>query len=354
MDLDITNNVLDSALNALYFYGTNGFGATVLMDITGMNAVNTAFGVYLDYPVGHAADIMNVRILSSTFRDNHRGFLFINQPGQGLLPIDIRDTQVIDFGDWGGYAFFMGSNMGAVVKVDIRTSSFQAAPGSLGDVYAGFGPVTMNFYYIDSITTGVANDWDQVIRVLWKVDVEVVIGKNMDTPAPAGIVVYALDQYGTQSFISVTDSTGKVTGQYVNGVIIAYAGGRSYAGPSVQTMVAEWGPFNSTTAATFSGNATVRIYMTADNDADGLHDAIDPDDDNDGVPDGQDANPLAAGFLDFAAPPYSLHLWVLLGLIGAFVITLVLKLWMGSPLQVRRPPPPPEEAFMEESPPPRE
>ncbi len=266
----------------------------------------------------------------------------------------VRDTQVIDFGDWGGYAFFMGSNIGAVVEVDVWTSSFQGASGSLGDVYAGFGPVTMNFYYIDSITTGVANDWDQVIRVLWNVDVEVVIGKNMDTPAPAGIVVYARDQFGTQSFISVTDSTGKVTGQYVSGVIIAYAGGTSYDGPSIQTVVAEWGPFNSTTAATFSGNATIRIYMTADNDADGLHDAIDPDDDNDGVPDAQDANPLAAGFLDFAAPPYSLHLWVLLALIGAFVITLVLKLWTGSPLQVRRPPPPPEEAYVEESPPPRE
>ncbi len=352
VDLDISNNVLDSGLHGIYFYGTSGFGATVLVDITGLNVVDTAFGVTLDFPVGHAADIMNVRIMGSTFRNNHRGFLFINQPGQGLLPIDIQTTQVIDFGDWGGYAFFMGSNFGAIVQVDVRTSSFQAAPGSLGDVYAGFGPVTMNFYYIDSISTGVANDWDQFIRVLWNVDVEVFIGKGVDTPAQAGIVVYALDQFGVQSFISVTDSTGKVTGQYVPGVIISYAGGTSFAGPSVQTVVAEWGPFNSTTAATFSGNDTVRIHMTADNDADGLHDAVDPDDDNDGIPDDQDANPLAAGFLDYAAPPYSLHLWVLLGLIGAFVITLVIKLWKGGPLQIRRPPAPPEEAPMEESPPP--
>ncbi len=156
-------------------------------------------------------------------------------------------------------------------------------------------------------------------------------------------MVYAVDQFGIQSFISVTDDSGTVTDQYVSGVIIAYGGGSPFAGPAIQTMVAEWGPFNGTTAATFTGNSTVRIYLTADNDGDGLHDAADPDDDNDGVPDGQDANPLAAGFLDYAAPPYSLHLWVLLGLIGAFVVTIVIRIWQGAPLQGRKPPKPPNE-----------
>jgi hypothetical protein len=202
----------------------------------------------------------------------------------------------------------------------------------------------MNFWFIDSITSGVSNDPTQIIRTLWVVDVEVLIGKNLDVRAPSGIVVYALDQFDRQSFMSVTDSTGMVTDQLVSGNIIAYTGGTSYAGPAVNTLVAEWGPFNATQAATFTSNATVQMLFTADNDADGLHNAVDPDDDNDGIPDAVDQNPLAAGFLDYAAPPYSLHLWVLLGLVGAFVVTLVLKMWGGSSIQIRKKPPkPPKE-----------
>ena len=344
--IDITTNVLDGGLHAVYFYGTTGLGATILVDISGLTVTESAFGVTLDFPVGHAADIMNVRIADSTFLNNHRGFLFMNQVGWGLLPVEVSNVQVTGFGTWGGYAFFMGANNGGIAQVNVRGSTFLASSGALGDVYAGTGPLTMNFWFIDSITSGVSNDPAQVIRTLWMVDVEVLIGKNLDTRAPAGIVVYALDQFGRQSFMSVTDSSGMVTGQLVSGNIIAWTGGTSYAGPAVTRLVAEWGPFNATQAATFTSNGTVTILFTADNDGDGLHDAIDPDDDNDGVPDAVDQNPLAAGFLDYKAPPYSLHLWVFLGLIGAFVLTLVLKLWMGSPMQIRKkkPPKPPAEA----------
>ncbi|MFQ5908477.1 MAG: right-handed parallel beta-helix repeat-containing protein [Thermoplasmata archaeon] len=356
-DIDITSNVLDGGLHAVYFHGTSGLGATILFDISQLTVTESAFGVTLDFPVGHAADIMNVRIADSTFLNNHRGFLFMNQPGWGLLPVDIRNVQVTGFGTWGGYAFFMGANNGGIVEVNVHSSTFQAASGALGDVYAGTGPLTMNFWYIDSITSGVSNDPAQIIRTLWVVNVEVMIGKNLDTRAPSGIVVYATDQFGRQSFMSVTDSTGMVTGQLVSGNIIAYTGGTSYAGPAVNALIAEWGPFNATQAATFTSNATVQIFFTADNDGDGLHNAVDPDDDNDGIPDAVDQNPLAAGFLDYAAPPYSLHLWVLLGLIGAFVIALILRMWGGSPIQMRkkRPPKPPKEPVgMEEPLPPIE
>jgi hypothetical protein len=343
-DIDITSNVLDGGLHGVYFHGTYGLGATILMDISQLTVTESAFGVTLDFPVGHAADIMNVRIADSTFLNNHRGFLFLNQPGWGLLPVDIRNVQVTGFGTWGGYAFFMGANNGGIVDVNVYSSTFQAASGALGDVYAGTGPLTMNFWFIDSITSGVSNDPTQIIRTLWVVNVEVLIGKNLDVRAPSGIVVYALDQFDRQSFMSVTDSTGMVTDQLVSGNIIAYTGGTSYAGPAVNTLVAEWGPFNATQAATFTSNATVQMFFTADNDADGLHNAVDPDDDNDGIPDAVDQNPLAAGFLDYAAPPYSLHLWVLLGLVGAFVVTLVLKMWGGSSIQIRKKPPkPPKE-----------
>ncbi|MFQ5552954.1 MAG: right-handed parallel beta-helix repeat-containing protein [Thermoplasmata archaeon] len=340
-DIDIASNVLDGGLYAVYFYGTTGFGATILLDVSQLTVTESAFGVALDFPVGHAADIMNVRIADSTFLNNHRGFMFMGQPGFGLLPVDVRNVQATGFGTWGGYAFFMGANSGGIVEVNVRSSTFQAASGALGDVYAGTGPLTMNFWFIDSITSGVSNDPSQVIRTLWTVNVEVITGKNLDVRAPSGIVVFAVDQFGRQSFMSVTDSSGMVMGQLVSGNIIAYAGGTSYAGPAVNTLVAEWGPFNATQAATFNGNSTVQIFFTADNDGDGLHNGVDPDDDNDGVPDVVDQNPFAAGFLDYKAPPYSFHLWVLLGLIGAFILTLVLKLWTGSPLQIRKKPPKP-------------
>lgn len=348
-DITLSGNVLDRGLHGLYVYGTYGYGATVLLDITQMTAVDTAFGITLDFPVGHPADIMNVRIQDSTFQNNQRGFLFLNQAGLGLLPIEIQNVEVTGFGAWGGYAFFMGANVGGIVQLDVWNSNFQAATGALGDVYAGFGPVTMNFWYIDSITKGVANSPGQIIRTVWTVDVQVLTGRNLDTPVPAGIVVYARDQFGQQSFIAVTDSEGMVRGQMVSGVIIAYANGSAYAGPAIQTLVAKWGPFNGTIAATFAGNSTTQIFLIADNDGDGLHDAVDPDDDNDGIADSLDANPWSAGFLDYQAPPYSMHLWVLLGLIGAIALTIVFKLWRGQSLQIRRPPEPPPRGAARES-----
>lgn len=350
VDVSITDTVLESGLHAIYFYGTDGSGATVLLDIAGVTVIDSAFGITLDFPVDHPADIMNVKIQDSTFQGNHRGFLYLNQPGFGLLPIDIVGVQVTGFGDWGGYAFFMGANLGANVRVDVWSSSFQGATGNLGDVYAGFGAVEMNFYFIDSITDGVANDFDQRIRVLWKVDVEVYKGENLDVPA-AGVLVYAMDQFGTSDFVSVTDVNGTVTGQWISGTVIAYYAGNSYAGPAVQMLRAEWGPFNGTTAATFASNGTAVIYLPGDLDADGLNDIVDPDDDNDGIPDVVDANPNSAGFLDFLVLPYSLHLWLLVGFVGAVAIPLGWFIFWKTPKRPKTPkpprgetpPPPPEE-----------
>ncbi len=339
VDLDMAGNVLEGGLHGIYFYGTNGAGATVIADIQGVTSLGTAFGVTLDYPVTHPADILNLRIRDSTFTDNHRGFLSINQAGMGLLPINITGVQAINFGDWGGYGIFIGNNFGGVVRIDVRSSDFQDATGSLGDVYAGFGPVTMNFYFIDSITSGEAKDTRQIIRVLWMTDVQVLKGKNLNVPA-AGVQVHAEDQYGTRSFISVTDSSGWVRDQYVSGFVIGYRNGESYAGPAIQNIMATWGPFNGTAVATFSGNGqVVTVYLPGDADGDGINDLADPDDDNDGIPDERDENPLSAGFLDFRAPPYNLHLWVLMGLIGAIVVPLAVRLWRtGPPLRQKREP----------------
>lgn len=321
VDVSITSNLLESGLHAIYFYGTDGAGATVLVDIVDVTVIDSAFGVMLDYPVDHPADIMNVAIQDSSFQNNHRGFLYLNQPGYGLLPVEIRGVQVTDFGDWGGYAFFMGTNFGASVRVEVWSSSFQGATGNLGDVYAGFGSVEMNFYYIDSITDGVANDFGQRIRVLWKVDVQVLKGRNLDVPAP-GVMVYAMDQFGFSDFVSVTDVDGWVRDQWISGTVIAYLAGNSFAGPAVQMLRAQWGPFNGTTAATFTSNGTAVINLPGDLDADGINDIVDPDDDNDGTPDVVDANPTAPGFLDFLVLPYSIHLWVLVGLVGAVAVPL--------------------------------
>lgn len=329
-DLDIRDNTLDGGLHGIYFYGTYGYGTTVLLDVQGVTAVNTAFGITLDFPAGHAADIMNVVIRDSTFRENQRGFLSLNEPGLGLLPVDIQNVQALEYGGWGGYAFYMGDNDGAQITVEVRGSTFQAASGSLGDVYAGSGPITMNFYYIDGILDGVANDPEQRIRVLWKVDVQVLKGRNLDVPA-TGVVVFAEDQFGVRSFTAVTDGEGWVRNQWISGVIIAYGDGTSYAGPAVQSLVAEWGPFNGTTAASFTSNGTATVYLPGDHDGDGLNDLVDPDDDNDGIADTRDANPLASGFMDFATNPYFFHLWVLVGLVGLVALPLARLVWSRTP-----------------------
>ncbi len=348
-DVEITSNVLQGGLYGIRFYGTSGAGATVLLDIHGVTVTGSGYGVGLDAPVASGTNIMSLRIRDSTFQDNRRAFLFLDQPGWGTLPINITGTQVLDFGAQGGYAFDMRYNSGATIRMDVWTSTFRGDAGSLGDVYAGYGPVTMNFHYIDSIKTGEAKDIRQLIRVLWKVDVQVFKGKNLDAPA-GGVMVYAEDQYGVRSFTAVTDDSGMVMNQDISGVVIGYRNGASYAEPAVQTLVAEWSGYNGSAVASFTGNRTVTIYLPGDSDSDGIPDSADPDDDNDGIPDERDRNPLSGGFMDFEAPPYNLHLWVLLGLIGAVAVPLAIRIWATGPPKLQRreteewtPPEPPQE-----------
>lgn len=337
-DVDIVDNVLDGGLHAIYFEGTNGFGATLLVEISGITAVDTGYGVTLESPVGHAADIMNLRIRDSTFRDNPRGFLFLNQPGQGSLPIEVRGVQVVDYGAWGGYAFFMGSNSGAVIQIDVYASTFQGAQGNLGSVFAGSGPVTMNFYFIPGLGKGVSNGANQLIQTVWSVDVQVMVGRNFDQPARFGVQVSAVDQFGVTSFTAVTDADGMIRDQLVRGYVITNDGGTSYSGLAVQTLRADWGRYNGTVAASFTSNGTVTIYLPGDKDADGIADHMDPDE-----------NPEVSMFLDPRIAPYALHLWVLMGLVGAVLIPLSLWILRGKPLLTGKekggegPPEPPED-----------
>lgn len=319
--VDIVGNVLDGGLHGIYFEGTTGLGATMLVDIRQMTVVGTGYGLTLNAPAGHAADIMNLRIRDSTFRDNPRGFLFLNTPGQGFLPIEIRGVQVTDYGAWGGYAFYMGSNGGAVIQIDVWSSTFQGAQGNLGSVYAGSGPVTMNFYFIPGLGQGVSNGANQLIRTLWSVDVQVLVGRNFDQPARFGVKVTAEDQFGVQSFAAVTDEDGMVREQLVSGYVITNDGGNPYSGLAVHTLRADWSQYNGTVAATFTSNGTATIYLPGDKDADGIPDHMDPDE-----------NPEVSIFLDPRIAPYALHIWVLLGLVGAVLIPLSLWILRGKPI----------------------
>jgi len=291
-DISIRDNTLDNGLHGIYFGGTYGYGATVLMDIDNVTVTNVFFDIYLDYPAGHAADLMSIRISNSDFIDSGRGFLCMNNPGYGMLLVDIRYVNVIDFGGLGGYAFFMGDNDGGYIQIDVRNTEFVAAPGSLGDVFAGSGPITINFYYIDSISTGISNDVGQKIRVLWKVDVQVLIGSGFNVSAPAGIIVYSNDQYGFLDFYIVTDANGQVIGQWISGLIITNDGTSPYTGPAIHTFTAQIGPYTGTALATFNANGTVTILLPGDDDADGFHNGVDTDDDGDGVADIFDDFPL--------------------------------------------------------------
>lgn len=336
--IGLSGNTLQGGQYAIFFEGTDGEGATISVDIQQTTAVGNVIGVGLQNPVYDAADIMNLRIRDSTFQDTRRRFLSIGQVGLGVLPINVTGVQVLNHGDWGDYAFYMGSNIGGVVKVDVWSSTFDGALGSFGDVYAGSGPVTMNFYFTDLELEGVSNDEDQLIRTLWSVDIRVLVGRNFDSPAWFGVKVTSVDQFGRRGITGVTDQDGWVRGQLVTGSIITNDAGMPYNGLAVHTLRADWSQYNGTVAATFTSNGTATIYLPGDKDADGIPDHMDPDE-----------NPDYNEFFDPRIAAYTLQLWFLVGFAG--VVLIPLGIWLirkgvvsgGKGKQASEVPEPPEE-----------
>lgn len=290
-DIDIRRTTVSDGQYAMYFDRTDGNGATILLDVDGLDASSVYYGVYFDTPVADSADAVHLSVRNSAFQDAYKGFLYLNQVGTGFLQVDVRNTQVVDFGAWGGYAIHMRENLGGTVPITVQSSTFVPAAGSPGDVFAGQGPVTVDFYFVDSIRGGVLQEANQLVRAFWQVDVQVLVGASLDTPAGAGILVSAMDQFGTQSFVAQTDANGSVQDRLVTGLVMVRQGGSLFAGPVTHTFTAQMGPFAGSAVGTFAANGSVTILLPGDSDADGIHDEADPDDDNDGVPDAQDAFP---------------------------------------------------------------
>ncbi|MCK4444919.1 MAG: thrombospondin type 3 repeat-containing protein, partial [Thermoplasmata archaeon] len=241
-------------------------------------------------PVSSSSDVFNTRIQKSTFTNSKLSFFYLDDPGYGLFMVGITDCHVMNYGSLGGYGFYMADNDGAYIRIDVYSTRFVGSSSRLGDAFAGDGQILLNFWYIDGITTGVSNGWNQRIQVLWDVDVQVYVGSDYSTTAGPGIVVYVDDQFGYQSFYTTTNGAGAVPDQTVAGVLITYIG-VPYSGQAVHTFWATQGPFSGSAVGTFNANGTIAILLPGDSDGDGLHDGIDVDDDNDGVVDQYDAFP---------------------------------------------------------------
>jgi hypothetical protein len=282
-DIDITNNVFQDAFYGFYF-DYQGSGSIITLEMDHAYVTNTFYTFYFDDPVSSSSDVFNVKIKKSIFTNSQLSFFYLDDPGYGLYIVTITDCEVINYGSLGGYGFYMAQNDGAFIRMDVYSTQFVGSSARLGDAFAGSGQLLLNFWYIDGITSGVSNGWNQRIQVLWDVDVDVMIGYDYTTPAGPGIVVYVDDQFGYQSFYTTTGAGGTVLGETVAGTLITYTG-TSFSGQAVHTFWATQGPFSGSAVGAFNANGSISILLPGDNDGDGLHDGIDIDDDNDGVPD---------------------------------------------------------------------
>ncbi|TET90632.1 MAG: hypothetical protein E3J35_06025 [Methanomassiliicoccales archaeon] len=288
-NIDFTNNAFQDGFYGFYFY--ESWGGMITLNIDNTFVTNTFYTFYFEYPVDYSSDVLNVKIKKSTFTDSQISFFHMSNPGNGLFIVEMVDCHVLNYGSLGGFGFYMGDNDGAYIQIDVYSTEFVGSSSRLGDAFAGDGQILINFWYIDGITSGVANGWNQRIQVLWDVDVSVYVGQDFSQPAGPGIVVYVNDQYGYQSFYTTTSAGGTVTGQTVAGVLITYAG-QPFSGQAVHTFYAIQGPYSGSAIGTFNANGSITILLPGDNDGDGLHDGIDIDDDNDGIIDMYDDFPF--------------------------------------------------------------
>ncbi len=291
-DIDITNNVFEDGFYGFYF-DYQGSGSMITLNMDNTRVTNTLYTFYFNDPVSSSSDVMNVKIKKSTFTNSQLSFFYMDNPGYGLFVVTITDCHVVNYGSLGGYGFYMASNDGAFIRMDVYSTEFVGSSSRLGDAFAGSGQLLLNFWYIDGITSGVSNSWNQRIQVLWDVDVQVYVGYDFSTTAGPGIVVYVNDQFWYQSFYTTTNAAGAVPGETVAGTLITYSG-TSFSGQAVHTFWATQGPFSGSAVGAFSANGSIAILLPGDNDGDGLHDGIDIDDDNDGVPDIYDDFPYDA------------------------------------------------------------
>jgi hypothetical protein len=216
-NIDITNNVFEDGFYGFYFdYQTSGSMITLNMDNT--YVTNTLYTFYFNDPVSSSSDVMNVKITKSIFTDSQLSFFYMDDPGYGLFVVTMTDCHVINYGSLGGYGFYMASNDGAFIRMDVYSTEFVGSSSRLGDAFAGSGQFLLNFWYIDGITSGVSNGGNQRIQVLWDVDVYVLVGNNFTTDAGPGIVTYVYDQFGYQSFYTTTSAAGSVLGETVAAV----------------------------------------------------------------------------------------------------------------------------------------
>jgi hypothetical protein len=291
-DIDISNNDFDDAFYGFYFdYQSSGSIITLEMDDA--DVTNTFYTFYFNDPVSSSSDVFNVKIWKSTFTNSQLSFFYLDDPGYGLFIVTITDCKVTNYGSLGGYGFYMADNDGAFIRMDVYSTQFVGSSARLGDAFAGSGQLLLNFWYIDGITRGVSNGWNQRIQVLWDVDVQVYVGYDFTSTAGPGIVVYVDDQFGFQSFYTTTNAGGMVMGETVAGALITYSG-TSFSGQAVHTFWATQGPYSGSAVGAFNANGSISILLPGDNDGDGLHDGIDIDDDNDGVPDIYDDFPFDA------------------------------------------------------------
>jgi hypothetical protein len=288
-NIDITNN---KYVDGFYgFYLDYSWRAMVAFNMDNTEVTNTYYTFYFYQPVDSSSDVLNVKITKSTFTNSQLSFFYMDNPGYGLFVVEMVDCHVINYGSLGGYGFYLADNDGAYIRMDVYSTEFQGSSSRLGDAFAGSGQLLINFWYIDGITSGVANGWNQRIQVLWDVDVQVYVGYDFTTAAGPGIVVYVDDQFGYQSFYTTTNGAGAVPGETVAGTLITYSGS-SFSGQAVHTFWATQGPFSGSAVGAFNANGSIAILLPGDSDGDGLHDGIDIDDDNDGVPDMNDDFPL--------------------------------------------------------------
>ncbi len=215
---------------------------------------------------------------------------------EGFLMIDVYDTTVIGYDDY--LVDFDGNDEGTIM---FNCYDCYFEDKIWPDIYADYDFYMEENCYVSLYNTVGANgvyfnDYPSWVKWYYDLTVNVMTGVNLDQPAPnveVGVNNYQSEYAGG----GLTDENGQTT-LTLKTYEFSY---RSIYSGVYETEFVYYTPHTVTAsngASVASGQIDmdwntrdITLYLTGDADADGYNDLVDPDDDNDGFMDHEDAFP---------------------------------------------------------------
>ncbi len=227
--------------------------------------------------------------------------IYFDEFDNGRTYLTMTDCDITGYGSGGVYAenFYSAGTLSAWIydcnfedfPGEFAPSVYIDADGDEGGAVVYLiscdGDQTYYIYDDDAYYTNYGQYWDSYIYEGWWLDVEVLTGQYLNMAAEnVDISVYDTD--GSYITGGLTDGTGWVVDMIAYEMVL-WSNGIEQNNPF--TIVADNGAVTASAVVDIYADTQVTLTLTGDWDADGQNDLIDPDDDNDGVTDVNDAFP---------------------------------------------------------------